>query len=140
MPGHVPGIRFFVAQRERFEEISVRTSPTFAQPMRTLILAAILGLASLLQADDAKPTQYTAVVSGIVCQTCKTTVIDSLKKLPGVKEVDFSKGDKEGTHKLTFTAKGDALTKNDAELALGEHVKEFTVVSFEKGKYAQSFR
>ena len=102
--------------------------------MRFLVLAAILALASPLRADDGKPTQYTTVVTGIVCQSCKATVIDSLKKLPGVKEIDFTKGDKEGSHKLTFTAKSDTLSKNDAELALGEHVKEFVIVSFEKSK------
>ena len=52
-----------------------------------------------------------------------------MKKLPGVREVEFAKGDKEGSHKLTFTAASGTLTKNDAELALGEHVKEFAVVS-----------
>ena len=102
--------------------------------MRLFIFAVLLACAAPLQADDAKPTQYTTVVTGIVCQTCKTTVIDSLKKLPGVKEVEFARGEKEGSHKLTFTAKGDGLTKNDAELALGEHMKEFAIVSFEKVK------
>jgi copper chaperone CopZ len=102
--------------------------------MRLFILSALIALAAPLHADDGKSAKYTAVVSGIVCQSCKATVIDSLKKLPGVKEVDFAKGDKEGSHKLTFTAKSDTLTKNDAELALGEHVKEFEILSFEKTK------
>ena len=100
--------------------------------MRLFLFIVLIALAAPLLADDAKPTQYTTVVTGIVCQACKTTVIDSLKKLPGVKEVEFAKGEKEGSHKLSFTAKNDNLTKNDAELALGEHVKEFAIVSFEK--------
>ncbi len=102
--------------------------------MRLLIFLLLAGLAPLLRAGDGKPTQYTAVVTGIVCQSCKATVSDALKKLPGVKEVDFAKGDLEGSQKLTFTAKSDSLTKNDAELALGEHAKEFAVVTFEQSK------
>ena len=102
--------------------------------MRPLVLLVLLGLGTLLRAGDATPTQYTAVVTGIVCQSCKTTVVDALKKLPGVKEVEFAKGDKEGSHKLTFTAASGTLTKNDAELALGEYVKEFAVVTFERSK------
>ena len=100
--------------------------------MRLIILALLTTLFTTLRADDTKPTQYTTVVTGIVCQSCKTTVIESLKKLPGVKEVDFAKGEKEGTHKLSFTARSNSLTKNDAERALGEHTKEFSIVSFEK--------
>ncbi len=102
--------------------------------MRILILFLLSGLGPLLGADDGKPAQYCAVVTGIVCQTCKTTVVDALKKLPGVKEVDFAKGDKEGSHKLTFTANSSSLTKNDAERALGEHAKEFAIVTFERSK------
>jgi copper chaperone CopZ len=102
--------------------------------MRFLTLFLIATLAPLLRAGDAKPTRYTAVVTGIVCQSCKATVVDALKKLPGVTEVDFAKGDSEGAHKLTFTAKSDALTKNDAERALGEHAKEFAIVAFERAK------
>jgi copper chaperone CopZ len=120
----------FLAPAEHIAFFSV--SPPIA--MRLLALIALLPLAAPLRADDARPTKYTAVVTGIACQTCKTTVIDSLKKLPGVKEVDFAKGDADGSHKLTFAAKDDNLTKNDAELALGEHAKEFAIISFEKTK------
>lgn len=102
--------------------------------MRLLTLLLLAGLAPLLRAGDDKPTQYTAVVAGIVCQSCKTTVLEALKKLPGVKEVDFAKGDQEGAQKLTFTAKSDSLTKSDAERALGEHAKEFAVLTFERSK------
>ena len=102
--------------------------------MRLFVLVISLGLGALLRAGDVTPTQYTAVVTGIVCQSCKTTVVEAMKKLPGVREVEFTKGDKEGSHKLTFNAASGTLTKNDAELALGEHLKEFAVVSFERSK------
>ena len=103
--------------------------------MRSLVFAFLLGPCTLLRAGDAAPaTQDTAVVTGIVCQSCKTTVVEAMKKLPGVREVEFAKGDKEGSHKLTFASASATLTKNDAEHALGEHVKEFGVVSLDKTK------
>lgn len=99
-----------------------------------LLVALLVSLAcgAGLRAGDTTPTQYTAVVTGIVCQSCKTTVVESLKKLPGVHDVEFAKGDREGSHKLTFTAASTTLTKGDAEKALGEHSKEFSVLSLEK--------
>ena len=102
--------------------------------MRLLLIFSLLGLGTFLRAGDAAPTQYTAVVTGIVCQSCKTTVVEAMKKLPGVKEVEFAKGDKEGSQKMTFSAASGTLTKNDAERALGEHLKEFAVVTFERSK------
>ncbi len=102
--------------------------------MRVIFFISLLGLGTLLRAGDAAQTQYTAVVTGIVCQSCKATVTDAMKKLPGVREVEFAKGEKQGSQKVTFSATSDTLMKNDAELALGEHLKEFTVVSFEKSK------
>ena len=38
------------------------------------------------------------------------------------------------TSRRSITAASGTLTKNDAELALGEYVKEFAVLSFDKTK------
>lgn len=102
--------------------------------MRPFVLLVLLGLGTLLRAGDTTPTQYTAIVTGIVCQSCKVTVTEAMKKLPGVGEIGFDKGDRAGSHKLTFSAASSTLTKNDAELALGEHAKEFAIVTFERSK------
>ena len=99
-----------------------------------LLTLALSALMPQLEAGDAAPSRYTAVVTGIVCQSCKTTVVESLKKLPGVREIEFAKGDTEGSHKLTFDSANGGLTKADAERALGEHAKEFAVLSLEKSK------
>jgi copper chaperone CopZ len=102
--------------------------------MRLLFLVSMLSLGTLLHAGDVVQTKYTAVLTGIVCQSCKATVTAAMKKLPGVGEVDFAKGEKPGAQKVTFSASSSTLTKNDAELALGEHLKEFAVLSFEPSK------
>ncbi len=102
--------------------------------MRLMLLISLAGLGTFVHAGDAVPTPYTAIVTGIVCQSCKATVAAAMKKLPGVRDVEFAKGDKEGSQKITFSSTSDALTKNDAELALGDHQKEFTVVSLEKSR------
>lgn len=103
-------------------------------PMRLLVLTVLACLAGAVPAGDERPTRYTAVVTGIVCQSCKATVVAALQKLPGVREVEFAKGDREGSHRLTFSASSAALTKNDAERALGEHLKEFAVLSLDKAE------
>lgn len=99
--------------------------------MRILMFAVLFVLSLPARAEEGKSAQYCATMTGIVCQSCKSTVIESFKKIPGVTGVDFAKGDKEGTHKLTLTATGE-LTKNDAERALGGHASEFAIISFEK--------
>jgi copper chaperone CopZ len=108
----------------------------FCLVMRNMILLVLLGLSlgAPLTAGDGAMTRYTAVVTGIVCQSCKATVVESLKKLPGVRDIEFAKGDTEGSHKLTFESASGNLTKSDAEHALGEHAKEFAVLSLDKVK------
>ena len=102
--------------------------------MRPLICLILLGLGTLLHAGDTPPVQYTAVVTGIVCQSCKATVTEAMKKLPGVREVEFAKGEKPGQQKVTFATAVDNLTKNDAVRALAEHASEFEILSFDKAK------
>jgi copper chaperone CopZ len=101
--------------------------------MRPLVPLILLSLGTLLRAGDTTaPTQYTAVVAGLVCQNCKATVTEAMKKLPGVREVGFAKGEKPGQQKVTFAAASDKLTKDDAVRALAEHASEFEVLSFDK--------
>ncbi|MCE9519875.1 MAG: hypothetical protein K8R87_10025 [Verrucomicrobia bacterium] len=102
--------------------------------MRLLLLVSLLGIGTLLRAGDVAQTKYTAVVTGIVCQSCKAMVTAAMKKLPGVREVEFAKAEKPGSQKVTFSSASSSLTKNDAEVALGEHLKEFAIVSFEPSK------
>jgi len=102
--------------------------------MRPLIPLILLALGALLRAGDTTPTQYTAVVTGIVCQNCKATVTEAIKKLPGVREVGFDKGEKSGQQKVTFVAASDKLTRDDAVKALAEHASEFEVLSLDKTK------
>jgi copper chaperone CopZ len=84
--------------------------------------------------EPSKATDYTATVTGVVCSACKIDVTAAMKKLPGVETVSFAKGDKDGTAIVTFNSTAPALTKEDAVKALGEHAKEFEVLSLEKSK------
>ena len=96
-----------------------------------LFLAVIGMISSAIAADPAANTYVTAV-GGVVCQECKAKLTFSIKKLPGVKEVAFAKGDKPGEQKITFASSATELEKNDIVKALGESANEFTVLSVEK--------
>ena len=98
--------------------------------MRNLILLTLAALVHPLHAEDSAKTKYTAVVSGVVCQDCRATVTAAMKKLPGVAEVEFAKGEKPGLQKVSFAAASAKLTKEDAVKALGDHAKEFEIKSF----------
>jgi copper chaperone CopZ len=87
---------------------------------------------SALGEDVAKSTAYTAEVTGVVCAACKAHVTDAFKKLPGVDKVEFAKGEKEGTQKVSFASTASGLTKADAVKALGEAAKEYSIVSLDK--------
>ena len=102
--------------------------------MRPFVPLILLGIGTLLRAGDTTPTQYTAVVTGIVCQSCKATVVEAMKKLPGVREVEFDKGEKPGQQKVSFAAASDKLTKDDAVKALAEHAGEFEILSLNKAR------
>lgn len=99
----------------------------------TLFLAALFCTLAAF-GEDGKSTAYTAEVTGVVCAACKAHVTDAFKKLPGVDKVEFAKGDKEGTQKVTFASSAQALTKEDAVKALGEAAKEYSIVSLGKAK------
>jgi hypothetical protein len=95
---------------------------------------AVIALASFAIAADPAANTYVTAVDGVVCQECKAKLTFSIKKLPGVKEVAFAKGDKPGEQKITFASSATALEKKDIEKALGDSAKEFTVVSVQKVK------
>ncbi len=95
---------------------------------------AILGLISATIAADPAANTYVTAVGGVVCQECKAKLTFSIKKLPGVKEVTFAKGDKPGEQKITFATTATTLEKNDIVKALGDSANEFTVLSVEKVK------
>jgi hypothetical protein len=98
------------------------------------LFLAISALASSVFAADPPANTYVTAVSGVVCQECKAKLTFSIKKLPGVKEVAFAKGDKPGEQKITFASSATALEKNDIVKALGESANEFTVISVDKVK------
>ena len=103
--------------------------------LRHLVPVLALSLFSCSQAGEpAKATDYTATVNGVVCAACKEHVTVAFKKLPGVENVSFAKGDKEGTAVVTFNSSSPALTRNDAVKALGEDSKSYEVLSLEKSK------
>lgn len=106
--------------------------PSIPSHMRPLIPLVLLAFGIVLRAGDATPTRYTAIITGIVCQSCKATVTEAIKKLPGVREVEFDKGEKPGQQKVTFAAASDKLTKGDTVKALAEHAGEFEVLSLDK--------
>ncbi len=102
--------------------------------MRLILFLSLIAFSLPLRADDSAKTKYSATITGIVCQECKAKVTGAMKKLPGVAEVDFAKGQKAGAQIVSFTATSNSLTKEDAVKALGEHAKEFNVQSFDKAK------
>ena len=98
--------------------------------LRLLVPALALSLCSLLSAaEPTKATDYTATVTGVVCSACKEHVTVAFKKLPGVQNVSFAKGEKEGTQSVTFNSSSPSLTKDDAIKALGEDAKSYEVLS-----------
>ncbi len=105
--------------------------------IRQLLAALSFSLLTLAHAADpatSAATDYTATVSGVVCAACKAHVAAAFKKLPGVDNVSFARGDKAGTATVTFNSSSTALTKDDAVKALGEDSKTYEVVSLEKAK------
>lgn len=96
-------------------------------------LLAVSAALPLWGADPSvKGTEYTATVSGIVCASCKAHVTEALKKLPGVTEVEVTKGAEANTQKVSFAAQADNLTKQDAINALGESASQYQILSLEK--------
>lgn len=98
------------------------------------LLFAIIALAASAFAADPPANTYVTAVGGVVCQECKAKLTFSIKKLPGVKDVTFAKGDKPGEQKITFASSATELEKKDILKALGDSAKEFTVLSLEKVK------
>lgn len=81
-----------------------------------------------------KGTTYTATVTGMVCASCRAHVTEAMKKLPGVTEVEVTKGTEPNTQQVTFAASEAGLTQQDAINALGEAASRYQVLSFEKKK------
>jgi hypothetical protein len=98
------------------------------------VFLAISALASSAFAADPPANTYVAAVSGVVCQECKAKLTFSIKKLPGVKELAFSKGDQPGEQKITFASSATSLEKGDIVKALGDSANEFKVLSLDKVK------
>ncbi|MEZ0390186.1 MAG: heavy-metal-associated domain-containing protein [Verrucomicrobium sp.] len=103
---------------------------------RLLQLLLLIAAAAPVFAADTPPkgTPYTATVTGMVCNACRTHVTDALKKLPGVTQVEITRGEQENTQKVTFASQVDNLTKQDAINALGQSASQYQVLSLEKSK------
>jgi copper chaperone CopZ len=100
-----------------------------------LLIAWGVLVASVLRAGDAPAANtYVTDVTGIVCQECKAKVTYAVKKLPGVKDVAFAKGEKPGEQKITFASSAAALQVKDLVEALGSAAAEFQVLSLDKVK------
>ncbi len=99
--------------------------------LAVLLLLAVSYL-PVFSADSDKPTQYTATVTGVVCSACKAHITEAFKKLPGVGELAFAKGEKEGTQTVSFQATSDHLTKEDAVKALGAESSNYGVLELKK--------
>ncbi len=101
----------------------------------SFLFALVVFASSVLRAGDAPVANtYVTAVSGIVCQECKAKVTFAVKKLPGVKDVAFAKGEKPGEQKITFASSASALDVKDLVQALGEAASEFQVLSLDKVK------
>ncbi|TLD70033.1 hypothetical protein FEM03_14995 [Phragmitibacter flavus] len=95
--------------------------------------ALLLTLNSLgHSADEGKSIPYTATVTGVVCGSCKAHVTEAFKKLPGVEEVRFAKGEKEGTQVVSFNAASTTLAKEDVVKTLGKDAARYEVLALEK--------
>lgn len=99
-----------------------------------LLLLAACFIPAVHAGDSAKATDYTATVSGVVCSACKLHVTAAFKKLPGVGDVSFARGDTEGIQKVTFNSSSATLSREDAVKALGDDAKNYEVLSLEKAK------
>jgi len=104
--------------------------------MRTLFATLALSLTALISnaADDGNPVPYTATVTGVVCGSCKAHVAEALKKLPGVENIQFAKGEKENTQQVTFSSTSATLSKDDAVKALGDQASRYEVLALNKAK------
>lgn len=104
--------------------------------MKKLLTIAIatLGFAvfSVFAADKGKSIPYTATVTGVVCASCKAHITHAFKKLPGVEEIRFAKGDKDGTQVVSFNAASESLAREDVIKALGEDAKHYQVIELQK--------
>jgi copper chaperone CopZ len=102
--------------------------------MKKLFCAAALLAASTFghAADEGKSVPYTATVTGVVCGTCKAHITAAFKKLPGVEEVRFARGEKEGTQAVSFNAAASNLTKEDVAQTLGKEAAHYQVLAVEK--------
>ena len=104
--------------------------------MRPLLTSLALALTVLTcsGADGEKATPYTATVTGVVCGSCKMHVTEALKKLPGVDNIHFAKGEKENTQEVTFSSTSESLSKDDAVKALGTQASRYEVLALNKAK------
>lgn len=98
-----------------------------------LFTAATLCFSACLSfADSGKSIPYTATVSGVVCSSCKAHITHAFKKLPGVEEVKFARGEKEGTQQVSFNASSDQLAKEDVAKTLGDDAKRYQIIDLQK--------
>lgn len=100
----------------------------------TVFLTTLLFAFTAFGEDNAKSTAYSVEVAGVVCAACKMHVTEAFKKLPGVEKVEFAKGEKEGTQKVSFTSSAASLTREDAVKSLGDASSQYDILSFSKAK------
>lgn len=94
-----------------------------------LITLTLTLLTTVFAADPATKHTFTGEVTGVVCQACSEHVKAALKTLPGVESVTIRRGEKPGVHQLTVVTTAGKLTKEDANKALGEQAKTYTITS-----------
>jgi copper chaperone CopZ len=97
----------------------------------TLLIAFVL-FSPMLRSTEPSKHVYEGEVTGVVCAACSDHVKTALSKIPSVSSVKVVKGEKEGVNKLIIEATSDTLTAADANNALGEYAKEYSIIKLTK--------
>ena len=99
-----------------------------------LILLFITITTVLCAGEPALKHTFEGEVTGVVCQACSDHVKAALGKMPGVSSVTIKRGEKAGAHSLTIVSTAEKITKEDANKALGEFAKSYSVISLQSTK------
>lgn len=83
-------------------------------------------------AGEPQTYVYAGKVSGVVCSACSSTVKEALMKLPGVKAVRITLGNKGSLPQINIVSTSATLSREAAIKALGDAADHYHIESLEQ--------
>ena len=94
-----------------------------------LIVFLVVGLLSMLHAEDKPLHTYKGEIAGVVCSACSEHVKAALSKIEGVTSVKVVLGKEGSLPQLQIVSSSATLTKEAAIKALGDKADHYQIQS-----------